>query len=119
MPRVAISEVAMPEVAMSRLGRYLRQYRMTSLHDNQTKIVIAKMMPIFGVFFLIACGLGYPVLNRFDPRLTPGLSDVKTYTALVTGTAGVDAGHVRFRVLVPWLAKPFYQLALGRIASWD
>lgn len=25
----------------------------------------------------------------------------------------------RFRVLVPWLAKPFYVLARGRVATWD
>src|SRR5208282_6555772 len=69
--------------------------------------------------FLIACGLGYPVLNRFDPRQTPGLSDVKNYAALVAGASSPDAGHVRFRVLVPWLAKPFYRLARGRFGTWD
>jgi hypothetical protein len=74
---------------------------------------------LFCIFFVIACGLGYPTLNRYDPRVTPGLSDVKNYAALVTGTATVDEGHVRFRVLVPWLARPFYRLAQGRTATWD
>jgi hypothetical protein len=77
---------------------------------------------LFCVFFLIACGLGYPVLNRFDPRQTPGLSDVKDYAAMVTGTAGVEGGEMRFRrfrVLVPWVARPFYRLAHGRSGSWD
>jgi len=92
---------------------------MTTLSDNRTKIAAAGVVLLFCVFFLIACGLGYPVLNRFDPRQTPGLSDVKTYAALVTGTASPDAGHVRFRVLVPWLAKPFARLAQGRVATWD
>lgn len=27
--------------------------------------------------------------------------------------------HVRFRILVPWLAKPIYRVARGRIGSWD
>jgi hypothetical protein len=63
--------------------------------------------------------LGYPILNRFDPRATPGLSDVKTYAAMVSGTAGADAGHVRYRVLVPGVARMFYRLARGRIGSWD
>src|SRR4029077_19114472 len=101
--------------------------QMTSPQDNWTKIAIARLALLFCVFFLIACGLGYPVLNRFDPRQTPGLSDVRIYAALVigtatgtaTGTAIPDGGHVRFRVLVPWLAKPFYWLAQGRFASWD
>ena len=77
---------------------------------------------LFSVFFLIACGLGYPILNRFDPRQTPGLSDVRTYAAIVTGSDTFDAGDMRyrrFRVLVPWLAKPFYLIARGRVASWD
>src|ERR1039458_2426946 len=94
---------------------------MTSLHDNRAKIATARVALLFCVFFLIACGLGYPVLNRFDPRQTPGLSDVKTYALIVTGTASVDAGDMRFRrfrVLVPWLARPFYRLARGRVATW-
>jgi len=95
---------------------------MTSLQDSRTKIATARLALLFCVFFLIACGLGYPILNRFDPRQTPGLSDVKIYASLVTGTAtgtaSSDAGHVRFRVLVPWLARPFYRLAQGRFATW-
>ena len=78
---------------------------------------------LFFLFFLIAWGLGYPVLNRFDPRQTPGLSDVKTYAALVTGnTADFNAADLRFRrfrVLVPWLARPFFLLAQGRSGTWD
>ena len=80
------------------------------------------MALLFCVFFLIACGLGYPVLNRFDPRQTPGLTDVKGYASLVTGTANLDAAdklYRGFRVLVPWVARPFYWLARGRVATWD
>ncbi|HSZ62198.1 MAG TPA: hypothetical protein VK828_10395 [Terriglobales bacterium] len=96
---------------------------MTSEH-NSTKTTIAapRLGTLFCIFFLIACGLGYPILNRFDPRQSPGLSDVKTYAALVTGTTIVDAEDMRFRrfrVLVPWIAKPFYLLARGHTASWD
>src|SRR6266478_6593836 len=92
---------------------------MTSPQDSRTKIASDRLALLFCVFFLIACGLGYPILSRFDPRQTPGLSDVKIYASLVTGTASPDAGHVRFRVLVPWLARPFYRLAQGRFATWD
>lgn len=92
---------------------------MESLTAGQTKIPRARTAALFCLFFLIAWGLGYPILNRYDPRQMAGLADVKTYAALVSGTVGADAGHVRFRVLVPWLAKPFYQLAKGRVFSWD
>jgi len=92
---------------------------MTSQCDNPGKIAAPRVALLFCVFLLIAGGLGYPVLNRFDPRQTPGLSDVRIYAALVTGAPSPDAGHVRFRVLVPWLAKPFYLVARGRFASWD
>jgi len=92
---------------------------MASQCNNPGKIAPPRVALLFCVFFLIACGLGYPVLNRFDPRQTPGLSDVKTYAALVTGAPSIDAGHVRFRVLVPWLARPFYLLGRGRLVSWD
>jgi hypothetical protein len=95
---------------------------MTSQQGIPTKIAAKNLALLFSIFFLIACGLGYPVLNRFDPRQTPGLSDVKTYAALVTETPVVDAGDMRFRrfrILVPWLARPFYRLAQGRFATWD
>jgi hypothetical protein len=95
---------------------------MTSVQDSPTRITTAKVVLLFCIFFLIACGLGYPILNRFDPRQTPGLSDVRTYAALVTGTPSLDEEDMRFRrfrVLVPWLAKPFYVLARGRVATWD
>ena len=100
---------------------------MMSLPDNRGKVAAARVALLFCIFFLIACGLGYPVLNRFDPRQTPGLSDVKTYASMVTETAIVDAGDMdsgdiryrRFRVLVPWLARPFYWLARGRSGTWD
>ena len=92
---------------------------MANAEQNPARIAVARFALLFVVFFLIACGLGYPVLNRFDPRQTPGVSDVKNYAAMVTGSGVPDTGHVRFRVLVPWMAKQFYRLAEGHIASWD
>ncbi len=74
---------------------------------------------LFLLFFLIAFGLGYPILNRYDPGQVPGLTDVKTYAAMVTGEAIPGQEHMRYRVLVPFLAKPFYRLAQGRVRSWD
>ncbi len=92
---------------------------MASPEDKPARITAAKLGSLFLLFFLIAGGLGYPVLNRYDPRQTSGLSDVKIYSEMVSGTAGADAGHVRFRVLVPWVAKQIFRIAEGRTASWD
>ena len=78
-----------------------------------------RLAGLFLLFFLIACGLGYPTLNRYDPQLTPGLSDVQTYVALVTGQQHLGFDHTRFRVLVPWLSRPIYYLARGKSGSWD
>ncbi len=36
----------------------------------------------FCLFFLIAWGIGYPTPNRYDPRETPGPSDVSGYAAI-------------------------------------
>ena len=84
-----------------------------------TRLTSLRLAGLLLLFFLIACGLGYPTLNRYDPLHTPGLSDVQSYAELVTGQPHPALGHMRFRVLVPWLARPFYQLALGRSGSWD
>ena len=95
---------------------------LTSMDGNRTKLAIPRLALLFWIFFLIACGLGYPVLNRFDPRQTPGLSDVKTYASLATGAAILDPEDMRFRrfrVLVPWIARPFYRIARGRVGTWD
>jgi hypothetical protein len=95
---------------------------MTPHHEARTRIAPTRVGLTFSIFFLIACGLGYPVLNRFDPRTIAGLSDVKTYASMVTGADNFDAGDMRFRrfrVLVPWMARPFYLLARGRVGSWD
>jgi hypothetical protein len=72
------------------------------------------------LFFLISFGLGYPILNRYDPRKTPGLSDTIDYANLVVDPRAAVSGDFRsFRVLVPYVARPFYLVARGRLLSWD
>lgn len=78
-----------------------------------------RLAVLFCLFFLIAFGLGYPTLNRYDPRSIPGLIDVRSYAALVTGASVPGHEHLRFRVLLPWIARPFYHLAQGRVHTWD
>lgn len=62
------------------------------------------------LFFLICLGLGYAALQRYDPRTTPGLTDSTLYYRMVAGEE-VQGREMRFRVLVPWVAKPVYMLA--------
>jgi hypothetical protein len=61
------------------------------------------------LFFLISLGLGYAAVQRYDPRATPGLSDAAVYYRLVAGEE-VLAREMRFRVLVPSVAKLVYKL---------
>lgn len=61
------------------------------------------------LFFLICLGLGYAAVQRYDPRTAPGLTDVNVYFRMVGGEE-VPAREMRFRVLVPSVAKPFYLL---------
>lgn len=77
-----------------------------------------RLAVLWGLFFLICFSLGYPTLNCYDPRIA-GNTDSVQYYKLVTGSPQDAAGHWRYRVLVPYLAKPFYWLAKGRVGTWD
>jgi len=50
---------------------------------------------LWGLFFLICFGLGYPSLNRYDPRLAAGLADSVQYYKLVEGGPEMAEGHHR------------------------
>lgn len=67
------------------------------------------------LFFLISAGLGYPILNRYDPGKLSGTSDAVEYRADVSSPLSVFS----YRPFVPALAKPFYWIANGRSGSWD
>ncbi|MEO8434054.1 MAG: hypothetical protein ABI596_04115 [Pyrinomonadaceae bacterium] len=66
------------------------------------------------LFFLITLGLGYAAVSRYDPRQIASLSDSLIYTRLVAGEP-VMARDSRFRIMVPYVARPFYWLAKGRL----
>jgi hypothetical protein len=72
------------------------------------------------LFFAICFGLGYPTLRRYDPRTTEGISDAPKYYAMTTG--GDTSGFkelFRGRVLVPYVARPFYWFARSYLPTWD
>ncbi|MGO8756488.1 MAG: hypothetical protein ACLQG3_00030 [Terracidiphilus sp.] len=76
----------------------------------------ARKTVLLWVLFLVICfGLGYPILNRYDPGKIPGTSDAADYCRMVQEPLSVFS----YRPLVPALAKPFYWIAQGRAASWN
>src|SRR5690348_3775301 len=92
---------------------------MRDLQRERSKVTPLRLAGLFCLFFLISWGLGYPTLNRYDPRQVPGLKDVRSYAAMVTGAQNPGLEHIQFRVLIPWIARPFYYMARGRFGSWD
>jgi hypothetical protein len=70
------------------------------------------------LFFVIALGIGYPAVSRFDPRTVPGCADASKYYEMVTGEPKA-ASQQLLRPLVPSVARPIYQLSAGRLPSWD
>ena len=90
------------------------------LSATMEKISPGRRAIVWGLFFLVCLGIGYPALNRYDPRAVAGLYDTRAYYAMVTGEPlqedQIDLGH---RVLVPYLARPVYWLARGHIKTWD
>lgn len=82
-----------------------------------TRPALAQLLLVWVLLFLICLGLGYSTLNRYDPRnVNP---DTIQYHNMVTGGPRAAEGHMRFRVLVPLLARPFYRVASGRVGSWN
>ncbi|MEO7501257.1 MAG: hypothetical protein ABIW94_01335 [Gemmatimonadaceae bacterium] len=69
------------------------------------------------LFFAICLGLGYPGVSRYDPRQVEGLGDTRRYVAMLEGTAGWKTQQ-ELRVLVPFLARPIYRAAIGRVGTW-
>ena len=72
---------------------------------------------VWSLLFLISAGLGYPTLKRYDPRTA--VPDAAMYAQMaVSGSSSVYT-HLRFRLLVPYLAGAVYVLARNHTGSWD
>jgi hypothetical protein len=76
---------------------------------------------LWSLFFLICLGLGYPSVRRYNPRTTEGLSDTIIYYQMIAGepSARARADIFRCRILVPYVARPFYKLALYGLHSTE
>ncbi|MDR3676902.1 MAG: hypothetical protein P4N24_15535 [Acidobacteriota bacterium] len=109
-----------------------RDVREFSCSKEQNSLVAPQRLALLWLlFFLICLGLGYPPLNRYDPGKSEGTSDVAEYRAMVVGrTPQLASGACKvfarlaqsehyYRMLVPYVAKPFYWLARGHVRTWD
>ena len=74
------------------------------------------MTTLWSLFFAVCVGLGYPTLNRYDPGVRN--PDASEYSKMVRSEEGV-APHFRHRVLIPYLARPIFRAASGRVGSWN
>jgi hypothetical protein len=84
--------------------------------QTKKRPLIAEGM-LWALFFLICAGLGYPGLNRYDPR--QALPDAAVYTQVATqGPAAVES-QFRFRVLVPLLSRAVFLVARDHTGTWD
>lgn len=81
------------------------------------KLGAGRAVVLWGLFFLICFGLGYPTLNRYDARkLGP---DWVGYYDTVLHRDVVEDFPFNERVLVPTVARPFYLAARGHVGTWD
>lgn len=99
--------------------------------SQNTAMTIEQKGLMWVLFFLICLGLGYAPLNRYDPGKVIGTSDAAVYRDIVTGVKPVPSAAAasaferlaevenQYRLLVPYVARPFYWLARGRVGTWD
>lgn len=81
---------------------------------------VIRALALWLVFFAICLGLGYATANRFDPRNVKGLSDSIDYSAMVADGVPSHANtHRPYRVLVPFIARPFSLLVAKYIEHWN
>jgi hypothetical protein len=85
--------------------------------ENDLKLGAGRSVVLWGLFFLICFGLGYPTLNRYDPHKLG--ADWAGYYDTVLHRDGAEDFPYSERVLVPAVARPFYLLARGHVGTWD
>jgi hypothetical protein len=94
---------------------------MLSTNDTasmQAHLLKSRLGLAWATFFLIAFGLGYPTLNRYDARnADPDV--IHYYKMVLSEPATPDDLPFCVRVLVPGVARPFYHLGIDRVGSWS
>ena len=89
------------------------------MKSNQISMT-TRLILIWVLFVVMSFFLGYPTLNRYKPELTAALPDTHYYVNLVKlGITDVLDSHWRYRALIPYIARPIYFIAQGRVGTWD
>ena len=65
----------------------------------------------------MSAALGYPTLNRYDPRVA--VPDAAVYAQMAEQGASHATSHLRFRILVPFLARQVFAVARNHTGSWN
>lgn len=75
---------------------------------------------LFITFFFITAGLGYAVLNRYDPEQLEALSDVFYYKDIVkNGVSSISSDLRSNRIFLPMLAHALYVILPDQMGSWS
>lgn len=88
-----------------------------SVRAARTRAPWSRWVALWALFFAIGGGLGYPILNRYDPTMTPGIGDVFSYGQIITERPGLS-GRNSYRVLQPMVGKPIYWLVENGFGPW-
>lgn len=82
-------------------------------------LALKRWLLMWPLFFVICLSLGYSALQRYDPRTAAGMTDTYKYYAIVTGQNTTGFREIfRCRLLVPYVARPFYWVARAYSDTW-
>ncbi len=81
---------------------------------NKSPSALARATTLWTFFGAVCVGLGYPTLNRYDPGVPN--ADATQYSKMVRNEGDV-APYFRHRVLIPYLARPIFRAAIGRVGK--
>ncbi|MGH9871681.1 MAG: hypothetical protein ACRD9S_04340 [Pyrinomonadaceae bacterium] len=89
-----------------------------AINPKPRSLGIRSFLLLWPLFFAICFGLGYPALQRYDPRMTEGMSDSWKYYKITTGEDTSAFKEIfRCRILVPYVARPFYWFAAAYLPA--
>jgi len=77
-----------------------------------------RLLGLWLLFALICAGLGYSILNRYDPAAIHGTKDAADYARTIEHGPG-GANHRAYRVVQPAVGKLIYRAVSGGIGPWS
>jgi hypothetical protein len=91
-----------------------------AVNSQSRSLGFRNFLILWPLFFAICFGLGYPTIRRYDPRIIEGMSDSwKYYNITTSEDTSAFNEFFRCRLLVPYVARPFYWFAKKYISTWN